>query len=451
VQDATTDGAEKLETLQDATNDAANTVETVQDATSLTAQKVETGQGAKDAKDVPAVNVITTNKVGINIGASTGSSMPSGRGNYSMPSSAGSTFSAAPGKYGSPICPCIGFDGVKGTIDFGKTAAVNGAQVKGEEALVWKSQQNADYGAHCEGWVRPKKAGGDHQSSNKWCFIDPYNCDWNALPDVPKKSLVFPEAKHQGHDIFYSYATCGSTDDWTEANNEDACPMLDEEACAKNDRCAKLKDHGLTYTGSSKKVTCLAKDLLHKDKKKISAGQDLGRPSCPCIGFSAGANFREYDVTTGKTSEPFKIQGRTGATCGAWDIDQNPLCKGEEGKKPGRDWCQKKWCYVDGCNCKGLLSPPKVTTYFREGGSYQGHTLYYSYFTCAEDGKDNDETNTYTTAEYAPNSCFVQTSEELCASAVTGGKCTWVPPVTSEGKGKCTGSELVDKSKCNLS
>jgi len=433
--------------------------------------------GAKDTPPGSGVNVITNTDVNVNIGAGSGNSpvLAGGGGNYSMGSAAsGRTFSGAPGKYGSPFCPCIGFDGVKGFIDFSKNHKGEGRTA--QDTLIWETvPQDADYGAHCDDWARQGDQSSDDQkksqSGSKWCFIDAHNCDWNSLPDVPKRSLVFPQARWQDHGIFYSYATCGDVDKWTETHNQDACPLKkSKQDCDKESqvagggtvrKCAWLEEYKLSFKGSGKEIKCLAKDLIHVDqsKKQVEMLQDgvpkWGKPSCKCIGMAKGLNQRTYTAKTGKLDrvEEFDIPGRTGATCGAWDMPDlaegskgHPFCQPKNGTTIP-DWCSKKWCYVDGCDCNGLLVSPKVTTYFRDGGSYQGHTIYYSYSTCAGD-KESGETNTYTTKEWAPQSCSVQESEADCNSAITLGRCTWVP--TASGGGKCKGTELVNKEACNL-
>jgi hypothetical protein len=344
----------------------------------------------------------------------------------------------ATSKWGNPLCPCIGLDGVKGTINFGKTA-----EGEAKTEIVWDSEQPADYGAHCHNWPRP-----NHESQEPWCFVDAYNCRHSLLKSIPKRSLMFPQAKFQGKKIFYSYATCGGTDDFTEGKgNEGACTNAKTaEECGSD----KFKDNCdvVEETFHESKIVCAAKELAQKDASFFQPDHGLagGVARCRCIGFSKGQNFRTMIAKTGATDTEFTVTGETGSSCDAWDDKQHPFCtdptKAPDQVKP--DWCGAKWCYVDPCDCKGLPRGPFVTTYFREGGNYQGKSLYYSYFTCGQ-----NEVNSYTSTKYTPRACNVQTNEADCTSDKTLNRCIWIPKPHDASQGNCFGKEIANKAFCS--
>merc|ERR1719382_1620043 len=78
----------------------------------------------------------------------------------------------------------------------------------------------ADTGATCKAWdhnVHPDCHEGSEKPwcKNTWCYVDPCNCD---LPEgQPEQAFLLRGALYQGKPIYYSYETCGSTDQWAGA------------------------------------------------------------------------------------------------------------------------------------------------------------------------------------------------------------------------------------------
>mmetsp|Transcript_23094 Transcript_23094/g.65643 ORF Transcript_23094/g.65643 Transcript_23094/m.65643 type:complete len:343 (+) Transcript_23094:95-1123(+) len=221
--------------------------------------------------------------------------------------------------FGDTRCPCIGFDNIQGEtlVSFGdKTQAAS----------------PADLGARCEAWDDGRnpacKEGeepgiGNGWCGQKWCYVDSCNCD---LPVMPKVSTYVPDATYRGKPIFFSYATCGGKDSWSEEIPE------------------------------------------------------VGKPGCKCIGFdnipgTTDISVKDEDGDEKVVSYPAEI----GGTCKAWDDGVHPMCRGKD--KP--EWCKERWCYVDPCTCN-LKKKPYVTMYLPEA-TFTGKSLYYSYHTCGSE------------------------------------------------------------------
>jgi len=217
--------------------------------------------------------------------------------------------------FGDTLCPCIGFDNINGettvTFDEDKTVAYP-----------------ADLGSRCEPWddrrhptscaEKDQEPGlGKGWCKTKWCYVDPCNCNLDVLPKV---SDYIPDARYRGKPLFYSYATCGNPDGFTE---------------------------------------------------KVP---QVGSPGCRCIGFDNIPGTTEISFD-GKT---YEYPAEIGGSCRAWDDVTHPECNG---KKPP-SWCRAHWCYVDPCSCnlKGGVVP-KISAYLPKA-SFTGKGLYYSYETC---------------------------------------------------------------------
>eukprot|EP00445_Apocalathium_hangoei_P004821 CAMPEP_0203861892 /NCGR_PEP_ID=MMETSP0359-20131031/13278_1 /ASSEMBLY_ACC=CAM_ASM_000338 /TAXON_ID=268821 /ORGANISM="Scrippsiella Hangoei, Strain SHTV-5" /LENGTH=366 /DNA_ID=CAMNT_0050779205 /DNA_START=54 /DNA_END=1154 /DNA_ORIENTATION=+ len=230
--------------------------------------------------------------------------------------------------FGDSACPCIGFDNIRG-----ETTVVldDGAEVA----------YPADLGARCEKWDdgvhSACKEGqtpgfGNGWCAQSWCFVDPCNCD---IPVMPKMTKYVPDARFLGKPLYWSYATCGGED------------MFSDEL------------------------------------------PEIGAAGCRCIGFDNIPGETEI-VVPGDDRRPDQVvlyPAEIGGTCKAWDHKVHPECtKGAESPS----WCQQRWCYVDPCSCS-LKAPPKVTTYLPDA-TFAGKSLYYSYETC---GHADTFTKTY--------------------------------------------------------
>jgi len=105
-----------------------------------------------------------------------------------------------------------------------------------------------------------------------------------------------------------------------------------------------------------------------------------GENGCRCVGIDnqPGTLEVQVDENSGKTTE---YPADTGATCGSWDLDRHPECKGAD--KPG--WCTDRWCFVDPCSCN-LDVPPSRTNYLPDS-NFQGNPIFYSFATCATENR----------------------------------------------------------------
>jgi len=146
------------------------------------------------------------------------------------------------GKYGKPLCKCIGRAGVSGTIS---------TQYQNETL-----QYPAETGSMCKAWDLQSHPECRQESDRPkwcdktWCYVDPCSC---SIPVPPKTSWYLPEATIQGRRIYYSYEACGSEDVYT-VNNDLACVNQDtEESCLGSKKCA--------WGGAD--VKCLGEELLN--------------------------------------------------------------------------------------------------------------------------------------------------------------------------------------------
>jgi len=252
--------------------------------------------------------------------------------------------------YGRSTCPCIGIDGMEGTKEAG------GSRVP------------AALGAHCQAWdeAEGKK---DDWRKQKWCYVDPCNC---KLPVPPKQQTYMPDARYRNEDIYYSYNTCGGTDLWTPKHNPKACPeQKDKKACAAD----KNKDGSAKCAWNDEDNACVGTEYAAECKKEAPE-EKYGMSGCKCAGIEHQKGKVEFDLEGKKMEYPVDM----GSTCEAWDAESsNPACQGD---KPA-DWCKKKWCYVDPCECK-LDVGPFVATYGDGEWEIAGRKTYYSYVTCGE-------------------------------------------------------------------
>jgi len=224
--------------------------------------------------------------------------------------------------FGDTRCPCIGFDNIEGS-------TMVELEVEGDEKM--SVSYPADLGARCEAWDQAKhpSCSGDGKKpgwcKQRWCLVDPCRCNIEILP---KPSVYLPMATYVGKPLFFSYATCGGKDMWT---NPDLVP-------------------------------------------------EVGKPKCRCIGFNGMPGSTEVQFSDNKLGV---YPGDVGGSCKAWDNAHHPSCKGEDAPA----WCQENWCYVDPCSCElpdGAV--PKISAYLPEA-TFTGKNLYYSYETCHSEDK----------------------------------------------------------------
>eukprot|EP00928_Gymnodinium_smaydae_P046983 TRINITY_DN31328_c0_g1_i1.p1 TRINITY_DN31328_c0_g1~~TRINITY_DN31328_c0_g1_i1.p1 ORF type:complete len:381 (+),score=86.02 TRINITY_DN31328_c0_g1_i1:74-1216(+) len=278
-------------------------------------------------------------------------------------------------KFGDAECPCINIDGVKGGINL----TIEGNSVP----------YPADLGASCKAWDDDVYPGcekdGDPGKGNgfcgqEWCYVDPCNCNIGVTPKV---SVVLPDGTYQGNAVYWSYATCGSEDKFTD--NESVI---------------------------------MAPDFCGEEPSDDSAGS-IG---CKCIGVVTNV---EGAIPVSIDGEAVNYPADVGHFCQAWDADTHPSCNSTD-EEP--EWCSQSWCYVDPCTCdtEAVLSG---SSGYLPGATFQGRPLYYSYATCgsvdAWTGAENDE------------ACVLKTSEDDCSSVSS---CKWLGNAT---KGTpCVGKEL---------
>lgn len=154
--------------------------------------------------------------------------------------------------HGQEDCRCVGLDGR----DTGKAFMY----INEKELMPYPPS----VGGTCKAWEENhpecQKAGEKPSwCSAKWCFVDPCKC---KLAEPPK-SVMGPNRamRFQGKTAFWSYATCGSQDTWTDAQSGKYCTHhKTEAACAKVDRCAWDGKH------------CLGKALVGICQKQQETG-----------------------------------------------------------------------------------------------------------------------------------------------------------------------------------
>eukprot|EP00928_Gymnodinium_smaydae_P088309 TRINITY_DN72415_c0_g1_i1.p1 TRINITY_DN72415_c0_g1~~TRINITY_DN72415_c0_g1_i1.p1 ORF type:complete len:574 (-),score=154.90 TRINITY_DN72415_c0_g1_i1:124-1845(-) len=144
--------------------------------------------------------------------------------------------------------------------------------IKGEKIAIYPD----DIGTSCDVWDGGRYPGActgsdtskfeDGQEFDwcfqKWCYVDPCNCVTRGAH--PEASAYFPSGKTpEGRPLYYSYATCGSKDHWTQKNYPLACQTQKFE-----EDCNELPNK-CTWTGTR----CLGKELA--DEKACPAGSKV--------------------------------------------------------------------------------------------------------------------------------------------------------------------------------
>jgi len=154
--------------------------------------------------------------------------------------------------WGMGSCRCVGIDNQPGSLD---------VDIGDGKMIAYP----ADVGATCQAWDLKrhpdcKKAEGDKPKwcYDQWCYVDPCSC---GHPTPPKTSAYLPDSTFQGKPVYYSYATCGSTDQWTSEHHDKACVNQEsEKTCTKAKKCA--------WTGKE----CLGKELVDLCHDKPTKG-----------------------------------------------------------------------------------------------------------------------------------------------------------------------------------
>jgi len=297
--------------------------------------------------------------------------------------------------YGKNTCRCVGIDNLKGYY----AKQVNFRHV----------QYDAETGASCAAWDKGKhpecKGGVTPQWCNQeWCYVDPCSCDLEVPPKVTTAGI-----EYQGGPAYWSYATCGSTDFWSQ-EDKDACVMQTSKAdCEKKSKCAW---DGKQCGGVEIVKTC--KEGAKKDESVH------GQEDCRCIGLGGkdvGKAFLHINDKYVVSYSP-----NVGATCDAWEMHSHPDCL-KDGEKPS--WCSNRWCFVDPCKCK-TKEPPRTVMPANQAMRYQGKTAYWSYEACG--GVDT----------------FSSSHKDMyCSSQKSALDCTMLDKCTWTGK-QCLSKEVAE-------
>ncbi|CAK0808651.1 unnamed protein product [Prorocentrum cordatum] len=271
-------------------------------------------------------------------------------------------------RYGSPGCPCIGVDYIKGEKE------VRHHHVDG------KSNYAAESGSSCSTWDHAEHpmCKGDNQPDfcgQQWCYVDPCDCD---IEVPPKPSIYMDKATYQGHRVHYSYHTCGGVDTWTP-----------DEKKAQARENVEICDEPV-------------------DTRKY------GKDGCHCVGIDGLEG--ETMVSVEGRARPYPAD--VGSSCSAWDDGRHPNCTAHDAPA----WCKERWCYVDPCLCD-LKTPPQESVYI-ENAVWQGRPMYYSYTTCGSTDHFTNSQGSTACTQYADKpSCENDDNERWCQWEPVRGVC----------------------------
>lgn len=266
--------------------------------------------------------------------------------------------------YGKGSCPCVGVDNLLGYYATQQDA--------------YHVQYNNEAGASCNTWemgMHPECRGGYYDGPDfcrqSWCYVDPCNCDLDVLPKMTNAGI-----KYQGGPAYWSYATCGSVDTYTDTMNTDSCAaQKTSAACAAVDDCLW---NGKVCGGKEVIESC-----AHVAKKDPAV---YGEEDCRCIGIDGrqpGKAFMYIDEERYAQYSP-----NVGAYCDAWEMESHPECAGAT--KPA--WCSLRWCFVDPCKCK-TKTAPKMVSGPNRAMRFQGKVAHWSAETCgSSDSSPSDAT-----------------------------------------------------------
>lgn len=65
--------------------------------------------------------------------------------------------------------------------------------------------------------------------ADSWCYVDPCKCN---IPVLPKSTSYIPGATVGGVPLYFSYATCQSTDTWTTSSKASVDQAAISSLCA---------------------------------------------------------------------------------------------------------------------------------------------------------------------------------------------------------------------------
>mmetsp|Transcript_115871 Transcript_115871/g.334629 ORF Transcript_115871/g.334629 Transcript_115871/m.334629 type:complete len:365 (-) Transcript_115871:86-1180(-) len=192
-------------------------------------------------------------------------------------------------KVGKSTCRCIGLDNVPGSVSIKLTTpGKNGGAVS----------YPGDLGSTCSAWDREthpmcKSAEPPKWCFQRWCYVDPCDCD---LDEIPKVTMYLPKASFQAKSLYYSYETCGSKDFFTKEHNAEACTNQKSK-----DSCLDLKlksgSNKCAWTGKA----CFGWELIehplcqHMAKRFDKSTATALRPFALSIVLVASSLFARVD------------------------------------------------------------------------------------------------------------------------------------------------------------
>jgi len=201
----------------------------------------------------------------------------------------------------------------------------------------------ADVGTSCQAWENDRWPG-CHKGENpgkdngwcaqQWCYVDPCKCSGLRVRPKPSMAMKTLNATYKGRPVYYSYATCGGTDTWSE---EEKCEKLQKkEGCDSAGACIWGGDF------------CVTKELYSVTQSCLKPVPDaaLGQSSCPCVGISG----MQGNITS---MLPMVLPADFGSKCDVWQPELEKDCENSTDKSG----CLQKWCFVDPCQCD-LPIPP---------------------------------------------------------------------------------------------
>lgn len=275
--------------------------------------------------------------------------------------------------YGSEDCPCVGIAGESGTVPV--------------QTLAGLMHYPVETGSYCYAWDEGRHDGnctsgdglaghGKEWCSKAWCYVDPCSCN---IPKPSRPSEHRKGALFQGHPLHYSYATCGSVDNWRPPdtceymNSKESCESLVKEGVIKDERkCGWVKDKCMAV---ELKATC----------STVSDAAKYGSQNCQCVGIDGNSGVHSdhtalhttFAINHGLMTYDVDVGGK----CHNWDLNHHAECKEDDDALSGHQilpaWCYHKWCYVDPCSCNASVS---LETYF--SGTFRGRDVHRSYSTC---------------------------------------------------------------------
>jgi len=269
-------------------------------------------------------------------------------------------------KYGTS-CPCIGIEGLTGN-----TAVV-------VDNTTYPDRYPAEIGSRCEAWDEGKYPGscdGNNSAdwcSQAWCYVDVDNCE---LEDGPYETHYLPYGQFRGHELYYSYLTCGSTNSY-DFHQKQSKARKNSHA---NRELSLAEEEFWPFTGSQSDEKTDAQELKaeKKHEKKLAVatkGSSYGTEKCQCIGIEGLTG--NTSVVVANITYPDRYPAEIGSRCEAWDEGKYP---GSCDAKNPEDWCAQAWCYVDIDNC--VLEDGPYESDYLPYADFHGHALHYSYLTC---------------------------------------------------------------------